>query len=86
MEAKFNKRDISLITAKIYSYDSCNTQKKTIAIPSEDIFAYVFNEAKLGNEMAALQIHEWSKYCKPCNIREKCICHRIKEAAKKIFN
>lgn len=58
---------------------------KTVAVPQEETFKYVFDNAKKGNEFAAVLIDEWQKNCDPKNDKENKVFQLINVASKKIF-
>ena len=88
MSIKFCRSKISYINDLrwIKSSNSKNTQQEMrVAIPSEESFTYVLTKAKSGNEMAAVQIDEWSRFGNAENNEEQCILYEIKRAYYEIF-
>ena len=88
MEIRFSRSEIS----SICSMQKCSAIKnrkvqyaRKVAIPTEEIVIYILNRAKAGNEMAAVQIDEWCKYCSPSNSREQYILNMLKTAADELF-
>lgn len=88
MSIKFCRSKISYIN-DLHRTKSCNgrdtQQVMKVVIPSEESFTYVLNMAKSGNEMAAVQIDEWSRFGSPENSEEQCILNQIKKAYNEIF-
>jgi hypothetical protein len=83
MEIRFNRSEISAV---INSLDKGNSQySRNINIPTENTFAYLFSKAKLGNEMAALLIDEWQRFCKSDDSRDKHVLELINKAAEELF-
>lgn len=68
--------------AGIYQ-DKSSTKK--IAVPEEEAFRHVFQNAVKGNEMAAVLLDEWQRNCEPMDDSEKQIVNMINQAAKRIF-
>jgi len=64
-----------------------NTSKKNekVPLPDEETFAQILDKAKNGNEMAALHILEWQKYCVPKNDKDTDMVTLINNAAKKLW-
>lgn len=87
MEIRFSRTEISSINSfkKSNGYNSIDTGSKKVDVPKEESFEYVLNSAKSGNEMAAVQIDEWYRYCKPRSSTEKCVLNQIKKAVDEIF-
>lgn len=56
-----------------------------IAVPKKETFKYVFDNARKGNEMAAVLLDEWQKSCKAQNLGEEQIIQLINKAVSKIF-
>lgn len=88
MLAKFDRVQISSIndyqSAKIAG--STNTSKRnTVAVPEKETFKHVFENAKKGNEMAAVLLDEWEKNCEPKDNKEMQIIHMISMATNRIF-
>ncbi|MGE5677286.1 MAG: hypothetical protein ACM3ZR_04430 [Pseudomonadota bacterium] len=58
---------------------------KTVAVPEEETFKHVFQNAIKGNEMAAVLLDEWQRHCEPRDDGEKQIVNMINKAANSIF-
>lgn len=58
---------------------------KPLAVPEKETFKHVFENAKKGNEMAAVLLDEWQKNCEPRNYQEEQIVQLINKAADRIF-
>ncbi len=58
---------------------------KRISLPSEEVFVYIYQKAKDGNEMAAVQIYEWATGGKPEDSLERQVYCRIVDACKELF-
>lgn len=83
------KFDRTLI-ASINSTDSLKTKStlnysRRIDVPQKEIFNHVFDNAKKGNEFAAVLMDEWQRNCRPKNNEERQIISLINKAADKIF-
>jgi hypothetical protein len=86
MESRFKRSEITSINNfETGSGNMLDTRKKRIAVPREESFAYVLNKARSGNEMAAVQIDEWYRFCKAHNNKEKQVLNQIKKAIEEIF-
>jgi hypothetical protein len=88
MTIVYNKLEISLINniqKNILIKNKYFFQNRKITVPTEESFAYVLEKAKTGNEMAAVQIDEWQRFCTPRDDNEETILKKIKEATKDIF-
>jgi hypothetical protein len=88
MVEKFDRMQISAINDNQES--RVNRKKgaangKTIAVPEKETFKHVFENAKKGNEMAAVLLDEWQKNCTPRDNKEEQIIQMINMAAGKIF-
>lgn len=88
MVTKYSRLEISIINN--LQKDSPTrvrlTQKdRNIAIPDEENLDYIFDMAKSGNEMAAVQIDEWIRFCRPHNLEEKSRLGLIRKVANEIF-
>lgn len=59
--------------------------RKALAVPEKEIFYHIFENAKKGNEMAAVLLDEWQKNCQPKDNNEKQIFQLINAAAGRIF-
>lgn len=60
-------------------------QGKRVAVPVKEDFKYVLENAKKGNEMAAVLLDEWQRSCKPKDIKEEQILKSINKAVSIIF-
>lgn len=60
-------------------------KSKKIAVPEEETFKHVFQNAVKGNEMAAVLLDEWERNCEPRDDSEKQIVNMINQATKRIF-
>jgi hypothetical protein len=58
---------------------------KTVAVPQKKTFKHIFENAKKGNEMAAVLLDEWQKNCRPKDNEEMKVIHMINLAANRIF-
>ena len=88
MVAKFNRELIRSINSGISNYPAKSKapkQSKSVAVPGKETFRHVLENAKKGNEMAAVLLEEWQRSCKPGNEKEKRIVSSINKAADKIF-
>ncbi len=88
MKIKFNRSEISSISSiQTFNIKKAKNiqQNKIVAVPAEEIAIYIYNVAESGNEMAAVQIDEWCRFCKPNNIKEEYVLSWIKKAADELF-
>ena len=86
MITKFDRMQIASINnAQTVNRGSSIFHKKAVAVPQEETFKHVFNNAKKGNEFAAVILDEWQKNCNPKDDKEKEILQLINKAAEKIF-
>lgn len=88
MDIKFNRLLISSINNSHSIKSNKNTDlgnSKKNAVPSKETFDYIFQNAKKGNEMAAVQLDEWQKSCIPQNSKEKQIIRMINSAINEIL-
>lgn len=87
MEVKFNRSLIATInsTQSAHSDKNKETGSKCVAIPEKETFKYILENAKKGNEMAAVLIDEWQRYGKPKDEQETKIVKSINNAVDKIF-
>jgi hypothetical protein len=88
MSIKFCRSKISDInnSRREKSNNNKNTQQEMkVVLPSEESYTYVLSEAEAGNEMAAVQIDEWSRFGVPENSKELCILFKIKRAYNEMF-
>ncbi len=88
MKVKFDRVQISSVND--VQPDRTNRRKgaansRTIAVPERETFRHVFENAKKGNEMAAVLLDEWQKNCEPKDNNEKQIIQMINMAAVSIF-
>ncbi len=58
---------------------------RKVCMPTEESFSYILDMARTGNEMAAVQLYEWHRFCKPGNIKEQHILMLIEEAVCEMF-
>lgn len=82
MNIKYCKTQFCDINKTPENFD-CKSKKLTM--PTIETFNYILEKAKTGNEMAAVQIDEWQKFCKPKNNQEKSVFRLINCAAKELF-
>lgn len=85
---KFDRMQISFVN--VFLSDRTSKVKgtakiKKIAVPEKETFKYIFENAKKGNEMAAVLIDDWQRNCEPKNDNEKKIINMINTAANRIF-
>ena len=88
MVIKYNRSVITSInsTQSVHPNKNTGTDKsKRIAVPEEEAFKYIFENAKKGNEMAAVLLDEWQRSCKPKDVKEEQIIRSINKAASQIF-
>lgn len=69
----------SLINKNVVNYS------KRVEVPQKEIFKHIFDNAKRGNEFAAVLMDEWQRNCSPKNSEEQHIVSLINKAADKIF-
>ena len=62
----------------------CSVNRK-LSLPSTDVFAYIHQRAKEGNEMALMLLFEWTEFCSPRNYAERKIYHCINCAIRELF-
>lgn len=87
MITKFDRMQIAYIN-NAHQADDRKKQvmlQKAMAVPQQETFKYVFNNAKKGNEFAAVLLDEWQKNCCPTNAEEKQVVELINKATKTIF-
>jgi hypothetical protein len=84
VNVKFSKTYINSINDLLMMKRTGKTIKK-VDVPSEESFTYILKKALTGNEMAAIQLNEWLRYCNPADANEQELLDRIKKAADKIF-
>lgn len=83
MEIRFNRLEIAAV---INSLNIGNPRKtRRISTPNEKTFDYLLDKAKAGNEMAAVQIDEWQRFCKFRNSRDKHVLELINNAVEELF-
>ena len=63
-----------------------NIDSKQIATPDPKTFDEIFKKAQSGNEMATVQILEWTRRCKPADATEKQVLDKANNAVKRLFN
>ena len=88
MITKFDRMQIAYINnaqVAMGSRKNILAQDRTIAVPKQETFKYVFNNAKKGNEFAAVLLDEWQKNCCPKNEQEQQVVELINKATKTIF-
>lgn len=89
METKYNRALITSIN-NIQPVNSgknkVGNQNKRVAVPEKEAFKYIFENAKKGNEMAAVLLDEWQRSCKPKDLKEEQIIRSINKAANRIFS
>lgn len=88
MIAKFDRAQISSIN----SVQSINPNRNNalastgkVAVPPKETFKHVFNNAKKGNEFAAVLLDEWHRHCSPADDSEQQVLQLINKAIDKIF-
>ncbi|MGE5632224.1 MAG: hypothetical protein ACM3TR_14170 [Caulobacteraceae bacterium] len=88
MVAKFDRVQIASVN-KIQSRHMNNMGNmpviKKTAVPGKETFKYIFDNARKGNEMAAVLLDEWQKNCEPKGNKEKQVFQLINKAADEIF-
>ncbi|OGO79156.1 MAG: hypothetical protein A2Y23_06305 [Clostridiales bacterium GWB2_37_7] len=85
---KFDRMQIAYINNTQAAGDRKNNvlkQSKSVAVPHQETFKYVFDNAKKGNEFAAVLLDEWQNNCLPKNEEEKQVVELINKATNKIF-
>ena len=88
MITKFDRMQIAYINnAQVANGSRRNvlTQDQAMAVPKQETFKYVFNNAKKGNEFAAVLLDEWQKNCCPKSKEEQQVVELINKATKRIF-
>lgn len=88
MVAKFDRMQISSINdiwANRMSKGKGVAKARPLAVPEEETFRHVFENAKRGNEMAAVLLDDWQKNCEPKDKKEMQIIQMINMAAGRIF-
>lgn len=86
METRFSRSEISSINNLRNGNNNTSTNNsRKLYVPKEESFTYILNRAKSGNEMAAVQIDEWYRFCRARNSSEKCVLNQIRKAADEIF-
>jgi hypothetical protein len=88
MVIKYNRSVITSINNTQSGHSNTNTitdRSRKIAVPEKDTFKYIFENAKKGNEMAAVLLDEWQRSCKPKDVKEEQIIRYINKAANQIF-
>lgn len=85
MIARFDRMQISSVNDTYAGSMKGGIENKAIAVPKKETFKHVFENAKKGNEMAAVLLDEWQKNCKPKNSSERQIIDMINMAADRIF-
>lgn len=87
MAIRFNKSEIAFVNnlKKDTVLRKGGQNKGKVDIPTEESFSYILDKAKSGNEMAAVQIDEWNRFCKPRNTKEESVLNKVRKAAEEIF-
>lgn len=88
MIAKFDRVLISSVNelqANRIGKRSGAANNKALPVPEKETFKHVFENAKKGNEMAAVLLDEWQKNCIPRDNKEQQIVQMINMAAGRIF-
>lgn len=88
MVTKFDRIQISSVNSiqtGIISKVKGGTSSESVAVPQKDTFKHIFENAKKGNEMAAVLLDEWQKNCQPKDNEEMKVIHMINMAANRIF-
>ncbi|MGE5630025.1 MAG: hypothetical protein ACM3TR_02885 [Caulobacteraceae bacterium] len=89
MVIKFDRVQISSVnnmqSVRLNKNKDMSNDKK-VAVPAKETFEYILESAKKGNEMAAVQLDEWQRCCKPQNAKEKQVISLINKATKEIFD
>lgn len=83
---KFNRELIATINGnQSEEVSKVVAGNKKVAVPEQEIFQYIYDNARKGNEMAAVLLDEWQRSCKPKDDKEELIVRTIQKAANKIF-
>ncbi len=83
---KFSRELIATINEnQSEEVNKVETGNKNIAVPEQETFQYIYDNARKGNEMAAVLLDEWQRSCKPKDDKEELIVRTIQKAANKIF-
>lgn len=88
MAIKFDRLIIESINGSQRGSINRNTNMgnyKRNIVPEKETFEYIFENAKKGNEMAAVLLDEWQKCCKPKDAEEKQIVDLINSAVNQLF-
>ncbi len=83
MRTTYNMNKFLEIQRNLIGNKPLNNKKMTV--PDNETFKEILQKAKKGNEMATLQILEWTK-CKPTNIKEKQVVDKANFAIKSFFD
>lgn len=88
MVAKFNRELIASINNMntVNSHRNNPIQSKNIAVPEKETFKCIFENAKKGNEMAAVLLDEWQRSCRPKDEKEEQMIKSIIKAANQLFD
>ncbi len=68
-----------------HTYDNKDILNSRVTVPKKETFRHVFENAKKGNEMAAVLLDEWQKNCVPIDDKEKQVIKLINKAVEDIF-
>lgn len=83
---KFNRELIATINNnQAEELDEVDNSNKNVAVPEQETFQYIYENARKGNEMAAVLLDEWQRSCKPKDDKEELIVKTIQKAANRIF-
>jgi hypothetical protein len=87
MSIKFDRMQIEYINIRSTrgNRSEASYQNSIVEVPKKETFSYVFDNAKNGNEFAAVMLDEWQKNCQPKNEEEQRIVHMINLAANRLF-
>ena len=75
------KYDISMFN----KLSMVGANKKEHSIPTNEVFNYIYQKARDGNEMAAIQLYEWLQCCSPKTEKEKMEYKHIHSAFNNLF-
>lgn len=88
MIAKFNRTQISSINnikSNLWDNPNGRSDTKKVSVPEKETFKHIFENAKKGNEMAAVLLDDWHKSCRPQGDEEQQIYNLISKAVNRIF-
>lgn len=88
MIAKFNREIIASINEKPSAASNRNhaIHNKSVAVPEKETFKSVLENAKKGNEMAAVLLDEWQRSCTAKDEKEEQVLKCIHKAANTLFD